>query len=217
MEQTPSVFLQFLPLLLILTIVVVIVLASKRKKLDAIIGDSSSNCCLCSKAADAKKPKYIYGHLVCKKCYFGFANQRQLAFIIDSIAIRGLAYLLGILFLLATAASGPSKDVIESTDALLSLLALAALFCKDGFSGYSPGKRLCGVRVIDDATGHPAGFGASFKRNLPLIIPFMPLFVAFQLCNGHRVGDGWSASKVIWKKYANNPVFAPSGNNKKAD
>jgi hypothetical protein len=40
------------------------------------------------------------------------------------------------------------------------------------------------------------------------MIPFMPLIVAFSLGKGSRIGDGWAHTKVIWKKYASNPVFA---------
>jgi hypothetical protein len=36
----------------------------------------------------------------------------------------------------------------------------------------------------------------------------MVLVVGYQLLNGHRIGDGWSQSKVIWNKYLGNPVFA---------
>ena len=80
----------------------------------------------------------------------------------------------------------------------------AIFFCKDSFRGHSPGKWVCGVRVVDRDRGEPIGLAGSFKRNLPLLIP---LVVAFLLQKGHRLGDGWAKSKVVWKRYANHPVF----------
>ncbi len=171
--------------------------------------ESSPACSLCAGPDDPKKPKMIYGHLVCKKCYYSFANRRQLAFFIDSMGLRFISTFLALLIVMVLGVSTDSQGTIDSIDSVVTLIALMALFCKDGFSGYSPGKAICGVRVIDEATGEPAAFGASFKRNLPLLIPFMPIFVAFQLCNGHRLGDAWSTTKVIWKKYESSPVFAP--------
>ena len=83
---------------------------------------------------------------------------------------------------------------------------------QDGFGGYSPGKWLCGVRVIDARTGAPIGVGASFKRNLPLLIPIVgQLIILIQMNKGPRLGDGWAHAKVIWNKYADKPLFRPSG------
>jgi uncharacterized RDD family membrane protein YckC len=147
-----------------------------------------------------KKAKLLYGHLVCRKCYHAFANRRQLAFVVDVILYYFcLTVVLGFLGLLA----GLSVDAIKGLSILLS-----PIFCfKDGFSGSSPGKVIVGVRVVDKTTGEPIGFGASFKRNLPLMIPFMPLIVFFQLYKGNRIGDGWSNTRVIWKKYRDKAPF----------
>ena len=80
-------------------------------------------------------------------------------------------------------------------------------FCKDGFGGRSPGKALMGLHVLDTETLGPIGFGSSFKRNLPLLIPFMPLIVAVLLLKGHRIGDGWSRSRVVLTRSCRHPVF----------
>lgn len=45
-------------------------------------------CPLCGSDKYMHKPKSLYGHQVCKKCVNGFANRRQLAFVIDMIIIR---------------------------------------------------------------------------------------------------------------------------------
>lgn len=161
----------------------------------------TDKCCpLCGKSKHMPKEKSLYGHLVCKKCYYSFANRRQLAFAIDVI-------LLNIFFIIFAAFIVGVKT--EEQESSLWFICLLIFFMKDGFSGSSPGKYVVGVKAINENTGKPIGFGSSFKRNLPLLIPFMPIAVAYQLCKGHRTGDKWSDSKVIWKKYADNPVFLP--------
>jgi hypothetical protein len=68
------------------------------------------------------------------------------------------------------------------------------------------------VQVLDARTGAPIGAGASFKRNLPLLIPIVgQLIILIQMLKGPRLGDGWAHTKVIWKKYAGQPIFRPSG------
>lgn len=159
-----------------------------------------NSCPLCGKSKHMPKGKSLYGHLVCKMCYYSFANRRQLAFAIDII-------LWNIFFIIFAAFIVGVKT--EEQESSLWFMCLLIFFMKDGFSGCSPGKFVVGVKAINENTGKPIGFGSSFKRNLPLLIPFMPIAVAYQLCKGHRTGDKWSDSKVIWKKYANNPVFLP--------
>lgn len=173
-------------------------------------------CPLCHKRPAGAK--MIYGHPVCKKCFYAFANRRQLGYLIDvilfSIPIRliteGLA-----LFL---ARSG--------LDELLSVFLLIAfngtLMClyimKDGFAGASPGKRLCNILVLDDATMTPIGFGQSFKRNSVLLFGLIPfvgglvslviiLIIAMQVAKGYRLGDRFAKTRAIWKKFADLPVF----------
>lgn len=159
-----------------------------------------NNCPLCGKSKHMPKAKSLYGHLVCKKCYYSFANRRQLAFAIDVI-LWNIFFVIFAAFIV-----GVQTEEQESS---LWFACLLVFFFKDGFSGSSPGKFVMGIKAINEISGKPVRFGSSFKRNLPLIIPFMPIAVAYQLCKGHRTGDKWSESKVIWKKYANNPVFLP--------
>jgi uncharacterized RDD family membrane protein YckC len=166
-------------------------------------------CPLCASAKHMKKAKPLYGHVVCKKCYYAFANRRQTAFVIDIITWRVAMIPVGIMIGMVMVTAGFRHVDIVATGAILGWLLLSVFFCKDSFAGQSPGKALCGVKVIDTATGKAAGIKASFKRNLPLLIPFMPLIVGGRLCSGHRLGDGWANTKVIWQKYADHPVFAP--------
>lgn len=154
-------------------------------------------CPLCEKDKHmGKKAKPLYGQLVCKKCYSAFANRRQFAFLVDIILWSVCP---AVLVLLA----GLSGDESQALAVLLF-----PIFClKDGLSSSSPGKAMMGVQVVDKTTGLPCEFGASFKRNLPLIIPFMALIVAAQLQKGNRTGDGWANTRVIWKKYRDKAPF----------
>jgi len=89
-----------------------------------------------------------------------------------------------------------------------NLVGLLVWLCKDGLRGYSPGKAIVGVQVLDVASRKPTGLWASFKRNLPLVIPFMVLIVAFQLLRGPRTGDRWAHTRVIWRKYIDKAPFS---------
>jgi uncharacterized RDD family membrane protein YckC len=154
-------------------------------------------CSLCGKDKHmGKKAKPLYGYLVCRKCYYAFANRRQFAFGADIILWNVSLGILGIVLGLA----GLSSDAIQG----LAYLLFPVFCMKDEFS---LGKAMMGVQVVDKTTGKPVSLGASFKRNLPLIIPFIPLIVAFQLCKGNRVGDGWANTCVIWKKYKDKAPF----------
>lgn len=152
--------------------------------------------------------KVLYDHIVCRKCYSSFAGRRRLAFVIDWFIWYCILILAGKLLTQAMTPWLVAQGDIELAAQILGWILLPVFFFKDGFSGRSPGKLVCDVQVIDEITGQAAGFGASFKRNLPLLIPFMPLFVGIELRRGYRIGDGWSHTKVIWKKFAEFSVFA---------
>ena len=152
-------------------------------------------CPLCQKERPAKKFQPLYLTPVCHKCYHGFARRRQLAFLIDMVLWWVVMY--AFLFLVG-------GSIVISWGLLLLFI------CKDGFTGCSLGKEVCGVQVIDRVTLQPIGFGTSFKRNLPLIIPIVPLIVALKLGPGPRDGDGWAKTKVIWSKHRGHPIFRSS-------
>ncbi|HEB60912.1 MAG TPA: RDD family protein [Phycisphaeraceae bacterium] len=165
-------------------------------------------CPLCTKRI-AEKKRLLYGVPVCKKCYYRFVNKRQVAWILDVIAWRIVLLSFVIFFPYSFSLSG---NIVSNQYPGLALfmgwVVLPVIFCfKDGFSGHSPGKWLMGVQVVDRDTMEPAGFPASFRRNLITAVPFMPLVLAFLLGRGYRLGDGWGKTRVIWKKYRNHPVF----------
>jgi uncharacterized RDD family membrane protein YckC len=166
-------------------------------------------CPLCHKQRPRKKFKPLYLTPVCHKCYYKFANRRQIAFVIDVILWRIAMTVLFIALGMVIFAIDPRADVEpwEISLTLLAWLLLLVFILKDGFAGCSAGKAICGVRVVDRDTHEPVGFGRSFKRNLPTLIPFAPLVLAFTLGKGRRLGDGWANTKVIWSKYRYHPVF----------
>ncbi len=169
---------------------------------------SDTNCPLCRKDRPARTFKTLYGSSVCSKCYYGFGNRRQLAFVLDWFLWYFVSYALGVtgtVMLLVIHAPDAAVTAFLVVGAYVA--APLAFFCKDGFGGHSPGRAICGVQVIDRDTHAPIGFRTSFKRNLIIYVPLMPILIALMLFKGHRVGDGWANTKVVWKKHAEHPVF----------
>jgi uncharacterized RDD family membrane protein YckC len=155
----------------------------------------------------------LYGVPVCKKCFYSFANRRQCAYIIDSVVWQvsifvPLGFIVG--FLAASTPAGQTNTSLDQFELLIDILPypLFLIFAmKDGFRGRSLGKSICGVTVLDQDTYQPIGFLPSLKRNLVLIIPIVPLIIAFLLQKGYRWGDNWANSKVVWTKYQTHPLF----------
>ena len=144
------------------------------------------------------KAKLLYGQPVCSKCYYAFASRRQAAFLVDSI-------IYWIVLALAFGLAGvDDPDTVRGTAWLL----LPIFGLKDGWRGASPGKALLRLQVVDERTGQPCGFGGAFRRNLILVVPFVPLLIAFTLASGKRWGDGWAKTRVIWKTYRDRAPFA---------
>jgi len=171
------------------------------------VGIEHGCCPLCGLDRHMKKAKPLYDTLVCKKCLYKFANRRQIAYIIDNVVFRIAIspVVFGILVAAQQAKLGEAAEILASISAYL---LIPIFFFKDGFSGYSLGKLICGVRLVNVETGKPGGFGMSFLRNLPMLIPFVILVMAFQLQKGNRWGDRWTKSKVIWMKYKDHPIFS---------
>jgi uncharacterized RDD family membrane protein YckC len=161
-------------------------------------------CPLCRDSASMKRPRTLYGHIVCTRCWSSFVSRRQFAWIIDVLLIQfGVGFLVGfVAAVLRVKFEGVSGWLIYAA------VCVAVVF-KDGFQGHSLGKRICGVQVVDAEHSRPAGFGRSFLRNWPLAVPLMPLVVAVTMNKGPRIGDGMAKTRVIWKRYRSHPVFSP--------
>jgi uncharacterized RDD family membrane protein YckC len=183
---------------------------------------SAPQCCLCGNWLQfGWKP--LYGYQVCPKCHSDFAWKRAFAHLIDIVAAN---IILGILvvvilvigaLLIAGAGQTSSSDAAAATAMILFMLLYGFIFIamyaflllRDGFNGQSPGKKVLGLQVINTVTGVPIRFGDSFKRNLILIVPVLPIMVAVQIftANGMRIGDEWAQTKVIWLQYADRAPF----------
>jgi len=160
-------------------------------------------CPLCHDSAKMKRPRTLYGHAVCRRCWSSFMSKRQVAWIVDILLIQVvvgffIGFTAGVLGL-------RSQDV---SGWVVFGAVCVAVFFKDGFRGHSLGKLICGVQVVDAESGTPAGFGRSFLRNWALAVPLMPLVVAVTMSKGPRIGDGMAKTRVLWKRYRGNAVFS---------
>jgi uncharacterized RDD family membrane protein YckC len=165
-------------------------------------------CPLCGDAKRMKRTRLLYGRHVCRRCALKFANRRQLAFVIDLTALYAVQFVAFLVAVVLTSDHlGQTSDASDAVDTFITFGFLGLFLLKDGFSGFSLGKRLMGVQAVDRETLAPLGFRASAARNLPTLLPLVPLVIAFQVINGYRLGDGWAKAKVIWCKYADNPIF----------
>lgn len=166
--------------------------------------------------------KQLYGHNVCKKCLYGFANRRQVAWLADAILIGIIGAAVG--FGIGSAIDATRPDLVDSVVFMVALqLAIGLLFStifvlRDGTNGQSLGKMLTGVQVVDARTGQPISFLASFKRNAWYYTGVIPvvggianlvliIVIIIQMTKGPRLGDRFAGTRVIWKKFATSPVF----------
>ena len=146
--------------------------------------------------------------------------KRAFAYLVDMTLWSVLCFPLTIFIFLVSGISGAVVGAATHNDNTGANMAVVVFFLcligemllvlgLDGFKGHSPAKAMFGLQVIDERTGRPANFFDSIQRNLPLAIPFMPLYAGYQIFQfeGKRLGDGWSRTKVIWKRYHNKPPF----------
>jgi hypothetical protein len=168
--------------------------------------DRDGPCPLCGDAKKmGNKARKLYDVWVCRRCGNGQINRRHFAYVLD-VLIMYVAILFVLGFLAGIVAAVGRADV-SGIAAVMPYVAWGLFLFKDGFNGHSLGKSMLGLQVIDVDSGRGAGFGASFKRNLPLLIPVVPLIVAIQLNRGPRWGDGWANTRVVWKKYRGRGPF----------
>lgn len=164
-----------------------------------------TECPLCGCKEHMNKSHILYGHQVCMKCFYGFTTRRYTAYAIDELLIM--------LFLFASLQITAILLKYLGGNEYVILLLLPVLFIffsiKDGFGGYSLGKAILGLRVINENNGKPIGLWQSIRRNFPTFNGYLFIRICFELPHGHRTGDERGQSKVIWKKYSSCPVFLP--------
>ena len=173
------------------------------------VPDRDGPCPLCGDTRKmGPRARVLYEYWVCRKCNLAMTNRRQGAWLLDAVAVWGVMTVIGfVVGGVVGAIAGAGHADLGGVFAVLPVLGYVAWLLKDGFHGYSFGKSLLGLQVIDIDTGQGAGFGASFRRNLPMLIPFAPLVAAFQMSRGPRLGDGWANTRVVWKKHEGRGPF----------
>ncbi|WP_432798172.1 RDD family protein [Poriferisphaera sp. WC338] len=204
------------------------VLVVEEPKLAVTPRDMS--CPLCGRSdKKMERGKPLYGTKVCRKCYYGFANRRQIAYVVDMLLLYMLLMVLffaiGLLMAILSPANTSADEGVWFILVLLGagIGSLILFTFKDGFRGYSLGKLIFGVRVIEKQTGEPIGFGKSFRRNIRVevigtllkLIPFAGgiaslvfyFVIGSKLCEGPRMGDDSAGTKVIWNRHKNKHVF----------
>ena len=149
----------------------------------------------------------VYGDAWCQACTHGLARRRRIAAVLD----YGLYYLVlvglsaGIVAIAKS--SGMRYRYAEAVAWWVWLLAFPAFLLKDGFGGRSPGKAIMGLQVVQGNHGVPAGFSTSFRRNLPLLMPFTPIVMFAQLPDGRRLGDDWARTRVKFTRQPDDRQF----------
>jgi uncharacterized RDD family membrane protein YckC len=107
------------------------------------------------------------------------------------------SYLPVFVALLAAAAADDAATALFFTTWIgLTLLQFIVL---QGATGFTLGKWLVGIRVVD-ANGLPPGILAALKRNLPLLLEWTTLIALVAMWrspNAQRLGDRWAGTYVV--------------------
>ncbi len=164
-------------------------------------------CSLCGTATPSRKAPYLNNFRVCRRCHNGFISRRQGAYLIDFL----LWYVLFVCWINLSEDLIP-ENILASINSAVYFALCGLFILKDGICGFSPGKWLAGLRVVDFASGRPIGFMQSVKRNLPLLIPVIGAVGIFlDLMNGRRWGDRWAGTLVIIRRHAQKLPFVRFG------
>ena len=128
--------------------------------------------------------------------------RRALAHVIDGLLPFALA------LAVAAALNGVSEDLAVAAFLLVFLgLSFVIPLVQQGLTGYTPGKWLLGIRVVN-ADGRPPGVLAAFKRTLTLIFEwtaFIAIFAIWSHPQGQRFGDRWAGTYVVRARHGELP------------
>ncbi len=98
--------------------------------------------------------------------------------------------------------------------------ALVTTIIIPGFSGWSPGKLVMGLRVVNDTTFELAGMGPNIGRgffwvvdSFPWIVPFVGFVVGLASKGHRRVGDMVASTLVVDKSLVGHPMAVAGVNN----
>jgi uncharacterized RDD family membrane protein YckC len=113
---------------------------------------------------------------------------RIAAFLVDAMSLALILILPASIISYAMTWTTTPKGIQLVWWAALGILIVAVLF-RDGFRGRSMGKQILGLRLLTPR-GEGCGYGRSFVRNVPLVIPLWNLLeVILVLAGKPRTGD----------------------------
>ena len=119
---------------------------------------------------------------------------RIAAFLVDALSVAIILVLPASAVSYGLTWAGSPRGIQLVWWSALFILMLAMLF-RDGFRGRSIGKQLLGLRLVTPR-GDGCGWGRSFVRNVPLVVPVWNFFeVALVLMGKPRTGD--SIAKTV--------------------
>jgi uncharacterized RDD family membrane protein YckC len=120
---------------------------------------------------------------------------RIAAFLVDALSISIILILPASAVSYGMTWSSTPKGIQLVWWSALAVLMVAMLF-RDGFRGRSIGKQLLGLRLVTPR-GEGCGYGRSFVRNLPLVIPLWNFMeVILVLAGKPRTGDRIARTNV---------------------
>lgn len=150
----------------------------------------------------------LYGQRVNRRCRTTFALRREVAWILDYGLLLTLLMLCAVIVdQLVGMPAKPGSDRQAALGFFIIFAPIVSLVVKDSIRGVSPGKLLMGLRVVDKDTRAPIGPLQSIKRNMILLVPFMPIVLAVMMRGGPRLGDGWANTRVILRRRPSAPAF----------
>jgi uncharacterized RDD family membrane protein YckC len=115
---------------------------------------------------------------------------------------RGIAHVVDgflpvvVALLIAAAAGDDSGGIFFALWAGLTLFQFLIL---QGLTGWTPGKWLTGIRVVDERGG-PPGIVRAVKRSVPLLFEWTTLIALVAIWRdpyGQRIGDRWAGTYVV--------------------
>lgn len=120
---------------------------------------------------------------------------RIAAFLVDALTISLILILPGAAISYGMTWTGSPRWIQLVWWVVLGVLMLAMLF-RDGYRGRSLGKQLLGLRLLTPKGEH-CGWGRSFVRNFPLVVPGWNLIeIVLVLLGRPRTGDRIARTSV---------------------
>ncbi len=144
------------------------------------------------------------GYGICQNCRSSLVMSRLMAWILDCMAIT-LAYCI-LICAMAMALGAVARMLPDWGQQIMGVVLFIIYFAfpillyliRDlTFGNRSIGKRLLSLKIIDTRSGGVPDTSQLILRNVPVFIPFSPIFFAFQVGKGKRWGDGMAHTLVV--------------------